>query len=76
MKHSINELIEEVGQLVASNQDELETLRIKYLSKKGKVSILFNEFRNVANEDKRDLSMELLKLDKKMTLHAVPIQSK
>ena len=36
MKNRINQLLEEVNQLIASNQDELEALRIKYLSKKAK----------------------------------------
>jgi len=62
MKNRINQLLKEVNQLAAANQDELEALRIKYLSKKGQISELFNDFRNVANEDKRDVGQLLNEL--------------
>ena len=59
MKSKINELLEEVNRMVAANADELEALRIKYLSKKGQISELFNDFRNVANEEKREVGLLL-----------------
>ena len=62
MKNRINQLLEEVNQLAASNIEELEALRIKYLSKKGLVSELFNDFRNVANEEKREVGQLLNEL--------------
>lgn len=62
MKSRINELLQEVNQMVANNAEELETLRIKYLSKKGRVSELFNDFRLVANEEKRDVGQLLNEL--------------
>jgi len=62
MKNRINQLLEEVNQLVAANQDELEALRIKYLSKKGQISDLFNDFRNVANDEKREVGQLLNEL--------------
>jgi len=34
MKSRINELKEEISRMAAANADELEALRIKYLSKK------------------------------------------
>ena len=43
----------------AANAEELEALRIKYLSKKGEITALFNEFRNVPNEEKRELGQML-----------------
>ena len=48
--------------MVAANADELEALRIKYLSKKGQISELFNDFRNVANEEKREVGLLLNEL--------------
>lgn len=36
----INELLQEVEALTASNAEELEALRIKYLSKKGTINEL------------------------------------
>ncbi|MEA4850157.1 MAG: phenylalanine--tRNA ligase subunit alpha, partial [Paludibacter sp.] len=62
MKSKINELLEEVNRMVAANADELEALRIKYLSKKGQISELFNDFRTVANEEKREVGLLLNEL--------------
>ena len=42
----IKALLQEVEDMKAANAEELEALRIKYLSKKGEVSLLFNDFRN------------------------------
>ena len=36
----INELLQEVEALKAANAEELEALRIKYLSKKGALSLI------------------------------------
>lgn len=49
----INQLLEEVGALKAANAEELEVLRIKYLSKKGTINDLMADFRNVAAEQKK-----------------------
>lgn len=59
MKAIINELLNEVSGLQARSLDELEALRIKYLSKKGTISVLFDDFRNVANEEKREIGQQL-----------------
>ena len=48
--------------MTASNAEEIEALRIKYLSKKGEVSALFNDFRNVPNEQKREIGQKLNEL--------------
>ncbi|MDR3251752.1 MAG: phenylalanine--tRNA ligase subunit alpha [Tannerella sp.] len=55
MIHKIKELLKEVEELKAGSADELELLRIKYLSKKGVVSSLMNEFRDVAADQKREV---------------------
>lgn len=62
MKNRINELKEELNRWTVSNAEELEALRIKYLSKKGQISELFNDFRNVANEEKREVGQLLNEL--------------
>lgn len=59
MKNRINQLLEEIKQLTVSNPDALEALRIRYLSKKGLISELFNDFRNVSNEEKREIGQLL-----------------
>jgi phenylalanyl-tRNA synthetase alpha chain len=62
MREKINRLLHEVNQMNANGMDELETLRIKYLSKKGEISLLFNDFRDVANEEKREIGQMLNEL--------------
>ena len=65
MKNRIKDLVQEIESIVAKNNDELEARRIKYLSKKGLVSELFNDFRNVANEEKREVGQLLNELKNK-----------
>lgn len=61
----INELLQEVEALKAANAEELEVLRIKYLSKKGAVNDLMADFRNVAAEQKKEVGMKLNELKNK-----------
>lgn len=58
----IEALKAQIAELQASNEEALEALRIKYLSKKGEVTALFNEFRNVPAEQKREFGQRLNEL--------------
>ncbi|MBO4813709.1 MAG: phenylalanine--tRNA ligase subunit alpha [Muribaculaceae bacterium] len=58
----IEALKAQISELTASNEETLEALRIKYLSKKGEVTALFNEFRNVSPELKREFGQKLNEL--------------
>ncbi|MBR1621473.1 MAG: phenylalanine--tRNA ligase subunit alpha [Prevotella sp.] len=58
----IEKLLNEVNQLKASNAEELEALRIKYLSKKGEISALMNDFRNVAADQKKSIGIKINEL--------------
>ena len=51
----IEQLLKEVEALHASNAEELEALRIKYLSKKGAINDLMADFRNVPAEQKKEV---------------------
>ncbi len=62
MKERIQQLLSQIQQLQAGSAEELEALRIKYLSKKGEISALFNDFRNVAPEDKKEIGMRINEL--------------
>ena len=53
MIDKINQLLQEVEALKAANAEELEALRIKFLSKKGAINDLMADFRNVAAEQKK-----------------------
>lgn len=59
MKVRIKQLTDEINALYANTMDEVEILRIKYMSKKGEVSALFNDFRNVPNDEKREIGQLL-----------------
>ncbi|MDR0428231.1 MAG: phenylalanine--tRNA ligase subunit alpha, partial [Dysgonamonadaceae bacterium] len=63
MINKINSLLSEIQDLTVNSLEELEVLRIKYLSKKGEISSLMNDFRNVAAERKKEIgqSLNLLK---------------
>lgn len=62
MIDKIKALLQEVENMHAANAGELEALRIKYLSKKGEISMLMNDFRNVPAEQKREVGMYLNQL--------------
>ena len=58
----IENLKAQITKLTAENSEALEALRIKYLSKKGEITALFNEFRNVPNDQKREFGQRLNEL--------------
>lgn len=55
MLERIKELKKEIEGIVANSIEEAEGLRIKYLSKKGEISRLFEEFRNVSADQKKEI---------------------
>ncbi len=61
----IKQLLAEVEAMKANNAEELEALRIKYLSKKGAINDLMSDFRNVAADQKREVGMMLNELKTK-----------
>jgi phenylalanyl-tRNA synthetase alpha chain len=65
MIDKIRELLAEVELMSASGLEELEALRIKYLSKKGEISLLFNAFRDVPNDQKKEVGQLLNELKNK-----------
>ena len=62
----IEALQQEVSELKAESAEALEALRIKYLSKKGAINDLMNEFRNVPAEQKREIGMRINELKTKV----------
>lgn len=61
----IEQLLQEVEAMKAANAEELEVLRIKYLSKKGAINELMADFRNVPAEQKKEVGMKLNELKNK-----------
>lgn len=66
MLAKIEELLKQADELKASTAEELEALRIKYLSKKGAINALMADFRNVPAEQKKEVGMKLNELKNKI----------
>ena len=62
MLAKIEALLQEINGLQAASAEELEALRIKYLSKKGAINALMADFRNVPAEQKKEVGMKLNEL--------------
>lgn len=62
MKQRIENLSKEIQALTASTPAEVEELRIKYLSKKGLIASLFNDFRTVPADQKKEMGQLLNRL--------------
>lgn len=62
MKNKIEKLLTQIEGLKAQGEQEVEEIRIKLLGKKGAVTQLFEEFRGVLPEQKRELGQVLNKL--------------
>ena len=62
MIDKINQLRAEIEAVNASSIEEVEALRIKYLSKKGAITSLMQDFRTVPAEQKRELGQKLNEL--------------
>ncbi len=58
----IAKLLEEVQVIQAKSEEEIEALRIKYLSKKGIINSLMTEFREVPAEQKRVVGAKINEL--------------
>lgn len=58
----IDQLIIEIGNLSAKNAEEIESLRLKYLGKKGEITNLMADFRNVAPVDKKTVGIKINEL--------------
>lgn len=59
MLQKIAQLHAEIETLTAADAEAVEALRIKYLSKKGLVSALMNDFRNVPADQKREVGQAI-----------------
>jgi phenylalanyl-tRNA synthetase alpha chain len=59
MINKIHGLIQEVDSFSSKKSDEIEEFRIKYLSKKGIITELFEAFKNIPKEEKKEFGMVL-----------------
>lgn len=65
MKNRISELLSEIQRFEAESKDHIEDFRLKYLSKKGVIPSLFNDFKQVLPEDRKEMGILLNELKQK-----------
>ena len=53
MEDKIKSFLEEIKGFSISNEEDAETFRLKYLSKKGIITALFEEFKTLAPEQRK-----------------------
>jgi phenylalanyl-tRNA synthetase alpha chain len=57
MRTKIAELLHEIEQIEISTKDQLESFRLKYLSKKGLIPSLFNDFKDVEASERKEMGI-------------------
>ncbi len=62
MKEKIEHILEDVEKFTAQSKEQVEEYRIKWLSKKGEITQLFEDFKNVAPDVKREMGQRLNQL--------------
>ena len=62
MLDRIKTIKEKVASFSAQSHDELESFRLKYLSKKGELSEMFEQFKVIPNEQKKEVGQKLNQL--------------
>ena len=62
MEERIQKLLEEVKVYLARDKKDLEAFRLKYVSKKGEISELFDQLKNVSAEQKKNVGRVLNEL--------------
>ncbi|MCR4613326.1 MAG: phenylalanine--tRNA ligase subunit alpha [Bacteroidaceae bacterium] len=65
MLERIKQMLAEVDSLQAKTAEEVEALRIKYLSKKGEITALMNDFRLVPADQKKQVGIAINELKNK-----------
>ena len=64
MIDKVKELIQEAEAFTTQSKEEVEAFRIKYLGSKGLLKSFYNELKNVANEQKREVGQTINQLKK------------
>lgn len=65
MLNKIQNLLEEISSIKVNSLPDLELFRLKYLSKKGLITELFEEFRGISADLKREVGQKLNELKQK-----------
>ena len=59
MIKEIDKHLEDLGNIKISSIDDLEKFRIKYISKKGIVTSMFSQLKNVSNDQKKEVGLKI-----------------
>ena len=59
MLTKIDELLNEVNQFQSNDKEEIEQFRIKYNGKKGILNDLFEQFKSVSNDQKKEYGQKI-----------------
>jgi phenylalanyl-tRNA synthetase alpha chain len=62
MLEKIREITEEIKKYSVETKEQLENFRLEFISKKGKISELFDDFKQITGEQKKLIGQELNKL--------------
>ncbi|MFY8186271.1 MAG: phenylalanine--tRNA ligase subunit alpha, partial [Bacteroidia bacterium] len=65
MRDKIEKLLLDVENFTVQSKEQVEEYRIKWLSKKGEITTLFDDFKTVAPEMKREMGQKLNELKTK-----------
>jgi phenylalanyl-tRNA synthetase alpha chain len=65
LQQKIQEILSAIDSFSPANKEDVENFRIKYLSKKGEISVLFDDFKNVAADQKKEVGQKLNQLKNK-----------
>lgn len=67
MQDKIEKILAELSELKCATEKEVEEARVRFLGKKGEVTALFDEFRTIAPELKREFGQKLNVLKKEVS---------
>jgi len=59
MKNKINSLIQEAEAFIAESLNDIERFRIKFLGKKGSIPLLFQDFKNVPVDSRKEVGQKI-----------------
>ncbi len=62
MKEKVESLKKEIASFVANGKDELESFRLKFISRKSIIGDLFSDMKSVGKEDRKEMGMLLNEL--------------
>ena len=62
MLNNISEIIQEAKKTSLKTKEEMEVFRLKFLGKSGILNSLFNEFKNIPNQEKKEVGQMLNEL--------------